>query len=176
MDSFEKVEKLRERASVSYEEAKEALEHAGGDMLDAMVYLEKNGKTEGPGTGTSHTSEDISRFEVVEEKVRDEKDDAGERFAESLKRFFRTIGGKIMDNSLVLRRKGEEIFSIPCAVALIIVLLTWEWIWVVLVISLFFDCRYSFEGKDRNENANEILNRAGEMADSVKEEFQKKTG
>ena len=38
---FEKVEKLRERANVSYEEAKNALERSNGDMLDAMILLER---------------------------------------------------------------------------------------------------------------------------------------
>ena len=44
MDQLEKVDKLRERANVSYEEAKEALEASNWDLLDAMVYLEKHGK------------------------------------------------------------------------------------------------------------------------------------
>ena len=44
MDNFEKVEKLREKANVTYEEAKTALENSNWDMLDAMIYLEKNGK------------------------------------------------------------------------------------------------------------------------------------
>lgn len=40
MDNFEKVEKLREKANVSYEEAKQALENCNWDILDAMIYLE----------------------------------------------------------------------------------------------------------------------------------------
>ena len=48
MDELEKVEKLRERANVSYEEAKEALDKSNGDLLDAMVYLEKQGKVKSP--------------------------------------------------------------------------------------------------------------------------------
>lgn len=44
MEQLEKVEKLRERADVSYEEAKEALEACDWDLLDAMVWLEKEGK------------------------------------------------------------------------------------------------------------------------------------
>ena len=34
MDNFEKVEKLREHANVTYEEAKEALENSNWDILD----------------------------------------------------------------------------------------------------------------------------------------------
>ena len=45
MDQMEKVDRLRERANVTYEEAKAALEANNWDLLDAMVALEKEGKT-----------------------------------------------------------------------------------------------------------------------------------
>ena len=44
MDQLEKVEKIREKTGVTYEEAKAALDAAGGDVLDALVYLESKGK------------------------------------------------------------------------------------------------------------------------------------
>ena len=47
MDNLEKVEKLREKTGVSYEEAKAALEATNYDVLDAIIYLEKNGKVKG---------------------------------------------------------------------------------------------------------------------------------
>lgn len=47
MDQFEKVEKLKERANVTYEEAKQALEASEWDILEAMIYLEKQGKAIG---------------------------------------------------------------------------------------------------------------------------------
>ena len=43
MDHLEMVEKLAQKAGVSYEDAKMALEACGWDMLDALVYLEKLG-------------------------------------------------------------------------------------------------------------------------------------
>ena len=48
MDIFEKVEKLVEKAGVSYEDAKAALDKAEGDLLDAMILLEKEGKAKAP--------------------------------------------------------------------------------------------------------------------------------
>ena len=48
MDQLEKVEKLREKTGVSYEDAKNALEACGYDLLDAIVYLEKLGKVKAP--------------------------------------------------------------------------------------------------------------------------------
>lgn len=41
MDNFEKLEKLREHANISYEETKQALENSNWDILDAMIYLEQ---------------------------------------------------------------------------------------------------------------------------------------
>jgi hypothetical protein len=51
MATIEMVEKLRERARVSYEDAKLALDACGGDMLEAVIYLEKQGKTPPPQGG-----------------------------------------------------------------------------------------------------------------------------
>ena len=48
MDNFEKVERLVEKANVSFEDAKAALDEANGDLLDAMIILEKRGKGKGP--------------------------------------------------------------------------------------------------------------------------------
>lgn len=48
MDQLEKVEKIREKTGVTYEEAKAALEAANGDILDALVYLENMGKVKKP--------------------------------------------------------------------------------------------------------------------------------
>ena len=48
MEMIEKVERLREKAEVTYEEAKAALEQSDGDLLDAMVLLERQGKGRKP--------------------------------------------------------------------------------------------------------------------------------
>ena len=56
MEFFEKVEALREKANVSYEVAKEAMEACNYDMLDAMIYLEKQGKVNSGSTASYTTS------------------------------------------------------------------------------------------------------------------------
>ena len=62
MDQLEKVEKIREKTGVTYEEAKAALEAAGGDVLDALVYLESKGKIKEPEVSvyTTETGSDSS--------------------------------------------------------------------------------------------------------------------
>jgi len=39
--TLEKIDAIRERTGVSYRKAKEALEATGGDVVEALVYLEK---------------------------------------------------------------------------------------------------------------------------------------
>ena len=40
--TLEQVERLREKADVSYGQAKAALEYSGGNLLDALIYLEEH--------------------------------------------------------------------------------------------------------------------------------------
>lgn len=83
MDNFEKVEKLREHANVTYEEAKEALENSNWDILDAMIYLEKNGKTR-----ESQRAEYSTKTErCVGEVIDDGKEERRSNFKDSMHRF-----------------------------------------------------------------------------------------
>lgn len=52
--TLEQVEKVRSCTGASYEEAKAALEAAGGNVLDAVILLEQQGKT-GPTGGDYST-------------------------------------------------------------------------------------------------------------------------
>ncbi|NLH13942.1 MAG: ubiquitin [Firmicutes bacterium] len=48
MEMLDQIERLREKANVTYEEAKNALEAANGDLLDALILLERQGKVQPP--------------------------------------------------------------------------------------------------------------------------------
>jgi len=179
MDKLEKVERLRERANVSYEEASQALDEAGGDLLDALVILERQGKTKSPEQSTFSTSyEEQTEYVNVEnqlieaEKTREQKKDhLG--FREAVKKFFRIL----RDNSLIVSRHKKEFIRLPLWLLAIVLLITglWKAAIVVIIISLFFQVRYSFGGKDQLPEANEFMEKAGNAADHIKEEFNNKT-
>ena len=42
--NLEQIDELRKRANVSYEDAKNALEQNAGNLIEALVYLEKQNK------------------------------------------------------------------------------------------------------------------------------------
>ena len=70
MENFEKVEKLREKTGVSYEDAKKVLEENNYDMLDAIIELERQGKVAEAKDGTytagaSQDMENVKKFILV---------------------------------------------------------------------------------------------------------------
>ena len=88
MEQLEKVEKLRERADVSYEEAKEALEACDWDLLDAMVWLEKRGKVKGPTKESFTTSyEEQDQYVSVKDKVQEQEESGSDSFFKKLGHF-----------------------------------------------------------------------------------------
>lgn len=177
MEMLEKVEKLREKANVSYEEAKAALEEANGDILDAMILLENQGKTVKPEKETYSTKyeDNFMAPEVVDatSEKKENKKSAGSTFTDKLK----VLWKKACDNYLVLERHEEHIIKVPIWFFLLILILGIEFVPIIMVISLFFDCRYSFVGKDEMKAANDVAKKVGDLAEDVaekvKEEYNK---
>ncbi|MCM1183042.1 MAG: DUF4342 domain-containing protein [Roseburia sp.] len=173
MDNFEKVEKLRERANVSYEEAKQALENSNWDILDAMIWLEQNGKAKGP-ERESYTTQ--SEQCVISAAPRQEQENrAG--FGDLLRRFGKWCVRWIEKgnrNSFCVERQGREIFRVP--ITLLVVLLFFAF-WVVLplmVIGLFFNMQYHFAGPDIRSvdlDINKAMDGAASAAENIKNEF-----
>lgn len=171
MDNFEKVEKLRERANVSYEEAKQALENSNWDILDAMIYLEQNGKVNGSGPASYTTQAERVTIDIKEEKQRKAS------IWDMLKRFgnwcLKWID-KGNNNSFCVEREGKEIFRVP--VTLLVVLICFAF-WVVvplLVVGLFFNFKYHFAGPDIRSvdiDINRAMDGAAEAAENIRNEF-----
>lgn len=174
MDMFEKVDKLRERANVSYEEAKDALERSNGDILDAMILLEREGKTRQQGSASYNTAYTAEQQQSAQAQYyagydqnaqRDAKPNDGRTFGDKVKALIH----KSTVNYLAIDRKGERIMRIPILAAILIVLFAWYAAIIAVLVSLFLDCKYSFEGQDEMKGANNVCDKAGNLAEQVKE-------
>lgn len=173
MEQLEKVEKLRERANVSYEEAKAALEACNWDLLDAMVYLEKQGKVHGPEKTTWSTSyEEQKQYQSVQDKVQEQKD-TSEDFLHKVGRLLKKLLKKSNETYLCINRRGERVLKLPIWAFLLILLCFWYVTIVAIIISLFCECQYSLQGKDNLTEANKVLDKASKVADKVKDEYNK---
>ena len=165
MDNFEKVEKLREKANVTFEEAKAALEEANGDLLDAMILLEKQGKAEARKESYSTKDEDTDLMVVDQPENKEKK--RGNAFTDKVK----ALWHKSCENNFVVERNDDAIINIPIWVFILILIFTWHVTLIVMVVALFFGCKYSFRGKDEMKLANEVCDKVSEAADKVKEGY-----
>jgi hypothetical protein len=173
MTELEKVEKLREKADVSFAEAKEALDNCGGDILDALIYLEKQGKTTVPAGGGYFSGNNAQQTEQYESQSGGTKTrDSGESFGEMMKRFGRfclNILNKGNNNFLNAYRGDELILSCPVT-ALVALLIFFFWVTIpVFIISLFCGLRYRFRGADFDrDSVNKVMEGASNVVDDVK--------
>ena len=175
MEQLEKVEKLRERANVSYEDANNALEACEWDLLEAMVYLEKLGKVEAPKESSHTTSyEQQNQYVSVRDTVNYQQEQASEGFGRKCKRLWKKFWRWSNDNNLVITRHEKKVIDIPMWIFfLILILVSWNIALPVFIISLFFDCRYAIVGKDDMSTVNDVMDKAGRFTDRVKDEYKK---
>ncbi len=176
MDRFELVEKLVKSTGVGYEDAKTALESSGWDLLDAAVWLEKNGKVENKSSHFTTNSEQQQeqRKQQEEERMKEEqrrespKTSAGS--ASSGNRVLHTILTKarqiIMDNELVICKSSGEVFlEIPIWLAIVLLVVAFWPSVIVLVLVFILGFRFRLHGPDLgSDKVNRILNRAENAA------------
>lgn len=117
--NLELIEKLRERANVSYEEAKEALEKCNGDIVDALIYLEKQDKIKPP-----------------------PKESGAAGFWAGLKRLIK----KCHATRLVISKNNENVVSLPLTVVIIITVIAPPITVVGLLVALFTGYKIRIKG------------------------------
>ncbi|AFM39382.1 transcription factor [Desulfosporosinus acidiphilus SJ4] len=180
MTTLEQVEKLCTMANISYEEAKAALDAANGDLLEAIIYLEKQGKITAP-TGDGY----YSSKKTIDPNAEDTQDNywdkhhhhhhhchGGKGFFSVLKKIgefcFKMI--RKGNTNFVEVLKGDEIkASFPVTVlALLLIFAFWVTI-PLIIIGLFFGLRYRFKGSDLgSDTVNKVMKSAAEAAEHLK--------
>ncbi|MHC1693816.1 MAG: ubiquitin [Eubacteriales bacterium] len=172
MATLEQVEKLREKANVSYDEAKAALDAAGGDILEALIALERAGKTNTPPGGGFYSSSSDKTTEEPQTARKTNYKYNGESFMGVLKKIGRFLLSLLQTgnaNSFEIYKHGELKSTFPITV-LVILLVVAFWITLpLLVIGLFFGFRYRFSGPDLGkESVNNVMDDAANAADNIK--------
>ncbi len=151
MNHFEMVEELVNKANISYQEAKDALEAADWNMLEAMLMLEKAGRV----NASCFNSKKSGNFKA-----------GCSKFAGSVCGFIH----KCNSNNFVVSRNGQSVINLPITLAIIIALLACHIAIPVMILALFFGFRYSFTGPDFSNGCkiNNIMAKASSAAESVK--------
>lgn len=156
MDNIEMIEKLMEKADVTYEEAKGVLESTGWNLLNALIALEKEGKIK-ENKNTSYTT----KAETVEDiKIENNESGKVKNTLKNLFMFIKKMVVKGLDNNLCVTRKDGKEFKIQLTILALITFIAFEVVLVAFVITFFCGYTYNLEGPDvESENINRIMNK-----------------
>jgi len=145
--SLEQIDALRERANVSYEEAKEALEKCSGDIVEALIYLENNNK-------------------IMKEKGKSKCCSLWEKFLALIRKGNKT--------KFIIKKKDREVISLPVTVTVIAALIAPEFVGIGLLIALVVGYRFKFQGSlGENMEINNTLDKMSDFVDNTKEKLNK---
>lgn len=141
------IDELRKRAHVSYSDAKEALEKSDGNILDALIYLEKEHKVK------------------QEEYQHHEHPKCCKDLMSKIKNLLR----KANATRVVMFKKDRVVFSLSITIAVIISVIGVHFILPATLIALITGHRFRIEGTDKNiDKVNETLNKVADAVDNVK--------
>ena len=194
MDDLEKVETIRTKCNVSYTDAKAALDAADGNVLDAIIWLESQGKTQTTSAHAANESApaDEPSAELVEPLSRSrqqaltgpdkspraaaqaayekssEKTDFSKKMDsvwEYLKKLFRLS----LDTKFIATRRDAIILNIPILIPIVALFAWGATIWLMLL-GLFFGMRYRIDSDgDVPGSINNLMNHAADAADDIKQ-------
>ncbi|AHM58065.1 hypothetical protein EAL2_808p05620 (plasmid) [Peptoclostridium acidaminophilum DSM 3953] len=118
--SLEKIDILKERANVSYQEAREALENTGGDLVEALIYLEKNEKLK-------------KQSQPIGQKLSEQGVGLGQRIKDTVR--------TLHSYRFIIQKNGENLLNIPSTIAIIAGLMTFPMSIVLLVVIALLGCK-----------------------------------
>ncbi len=178
MDSLEKVEKLKEKTGVSYDEAKKALEACNWDILDALLYLEALGKIDGKQTAVYSTSAENTSREFEQAQRTYEKETKGSSLGETFDKFFNWCAKavkKAWEIKFRVIHNEEEKVALPLLVVILLMVFAF-WITIpLLIVGLVFGCHYRFDGVETvSLNLNELSEKASNAVQEMKKDIKEK--
>ena len=142
---LENIDEVRRRANVSYEDAKAALEMCNDDIVEALVYLEREKKF---------------------------KSNAQYEERPSLWDKFKALVKKGNNTSFIIRKRENTIFSMPVTAAVIITIIAPYLTVIGLLITFFTGHRVKFQGKNGDcTGVNNVFDKVANTVDNVKKDF-----
>lgn len=170
MEKLEKVEKLREKTGVTYEDAKAALVACDYDLLDAIVYLEKLGKIKSPENTSYTTTLQAPSKEFERAQASYEDSCKKSTIGDGVDRFISWAGDllkKSCKSTFHVEHEGKQVVAVPLLVFILLLIFAF-WITLpLMIVGLFFDYKYHFEGINKID-VNEVCDKASAAAINMK--------
>lgn len=169
MTRLEMVEKIREKTGVTYEEAREALEKANWDMLDAIVSLEKEKPAAEPFDEPVYVqeSENEPAKPVKKPAHRVNTGEIGDKIASAL-RWIGALIKKGENNHLEISYKDDVVMEISLVSLILIFLLSWWLPAILIVVGLFTGYKFRVTGSGAaGRIVNTVSEKASQKADEI---------
>lgn len=140
--TLEQIEELRKRVNVSYGDAKEALENSNGDMLEALIYLEKNHKF---------------------------KEERAEGTFESLWDKIKALVNKGNNTRFIIRKRDKDVINVTVTLTVIAAILAMPVFLGGLLIALITGHKIRIEGNDGEDmKINDTLDKVSTAVTTAK--------
>lgn len=148
---LELIEKLKERADVSYEEARAALEKFDGDIVEALIYLEQQNKMKKP------------------------PKDVCKGFMAKAKKILRTCN----ETHLVISKNNDIVLNVSLTIAILFTIIVPPLAIIVLLAALLTGHKIRIEkpggeeikiNKTLDDLSNTVSNMGSRVADAIKNE------
>ena len=177
MKRLKLVDKLKNKANISYEEAKDALEKSNWDMLEAMLYLEAQGKVQKPSLSIFYTNESKESYNENGEEVNLKKDTNENNFENKngFEGVFEAIC-KAIDtcNNIFIEiiRNSRVILKIPFTVLIVLLFFAFWIVIPLMIIGLFFNMEFLVSSKKIDvDKINKVFKETSKVVKDVKGKF-----
>lgn len=177
MEKLKLVDKLKNKANISYEEAKDVLEKSNWDMLEAMLYLEAHGKVQKPSISIFYTNESKESYNENGEEVNLKKDTNENNFENknSFEGVFEAIC-KAIDtcNNIFIEiiRNSRVILKIPFTVLIVLLFFAFWIVIPLMIIGLFFNMEFLVSSKKIDvDKINKVFKETSKVVKGVKGKF-----
>ncbi len=149
-----------------------------GDVLDAIVALEREGKAQDSRTASYSTAPEQNgpvSPEMAQAQSEYHEQSKKSRFGEVWGRFCAQVKAVLragIDMTFIVDRNGDRVLSMP-VIFVVIGLLAWGASLWLLVIGLFLGFRYRIEGASPvTVDVNDVMDKAANVADGIRKDFK----
>lgn len=157
MERFEMVETLRNRANVTYEEARQVLEASGWDLVEAMVRLENQGKTGRGKAGMEQGKTDKAR------QAREQAEGLLSRFLTWVKNLV-DLG---LRNHFAVSKDGRRVMTVPVLVAVLLLLVLNGLFVFGLIVAFVIGYRFRYLPEKEMKKDSQDMEEAGQAAEQI---------
>ena len=174
MTNEEKLRKIIDRTGITTEQAQEALDKFGGDLLDAMIYVERTYVKAAKQAQNTQTAQQSAQAAQPDMGAAPQPEYTAQQQTEPTSGC--DIGAAaakawsvLSQNWLVLSREGKELVSLPMYIVLLVLLVRFDIALLAAICAMFFGVSYRVKGEKLGKmKVNFVLDTVYAMVQNLK--------